>query len=604
MVNYPAQIDNNISLPPVVDNLTPVVGSVVNRLRETIIQMQLELGIKPSGLYTNVRTRLDSIEAQVSSLSEITGGAVVVAGSPQPGNAIVWTGSAWVPSNNFVVQAIKTGGALILDSRTSFPASEANQGIIYYDSVSNKFLVSENGGPYLSLGSNITFSGDLTGTIAEQTVIKINGATVPTAGSLTTGNILQVSGNSSLTYGPLNLAGGTNYVTGLLPVNNQSSQAMGGDVSGTTGSATVTKIQSRNISSILPTDGYVLTWIASNNNWEPKPDSAGGTAGGDLSNSYPNPNVAKINGATVPSAGSLTTGNVLQVSNSSALSYGSINLAGGTNFVTGLLPIANQAAQSLSGDLSGATSSATVIRLQGRSVSAISPNDGYVLTWVAANSDWEPKSAATQFTAGGDLSGSSISQQVISITGSSGLINVAATGASISWESSTVSPTVRQYDNITSFTTGQSLTIQAQNSTGSNSVGGNLNLKSGAGTSEDGYINLQVGATTIATISSYKLISKRGKRIAVTSTNVSYTILNSDEAVIITLLSAPINLILPSGPTIGDIYTVKDSGGNIETYNVTISGNGYNIDGVSTFLMNKNYSSISLLYTGFEWSVL
>jgi len=51
--------------------------------------------------------------------------------------------------------------------------------------------------------------------------------------------------------------------------------------------------------------------------------------------------VAKINGASVPGAGSLTTGNVLKVSGSSALSYGAVNLAGGSNHVTGVLPVAN-----------------------------------------------------------------------------------------------------------------------------------------------------------------------------------------------------------------------------------------------------------------------
>src|SRR5690606_36465673 len=48
--------------------------------------------------------------------------------------------------------------------------------------------------------SDITFGGDLTGSDQSQTVIKINGATVPAAGTLTAGHLLQVSGNSSLTY--------------------------------------------------------------------------------------------------------------------------------------------------------------------------------------------------------------------------------------------------------------------------------------------------------------------------------------------------------------------------------------------------------------------
>lgn len=53
------------------------------------------------------------------------------------------------------------------------------------------------------------------------------------------------------------------------------------------------------------------------------------------------PRVSGINSATVPAGGALTTGNVLQVSGVSALSYAAVNLAGGSNFVTGVLPVAN-----------------------------------------------------------------------------------------------------------------------------------------------------------------------------------------------------------------------------------------------------------------------
>lgn len=51
--------------------------------------------------------------------------------------------------------------------------------------------------------------------------------------------------------------------------------------------------------------------------------------------------LAKINSSTVPAGGSLTTGNVLQVTGAAALGYAAVNLAGGANFITGLLPLAN-----------------------------------------------------------------------------------------------------------------------------------------------------------------------------------------------------------------------------------------------------------------------
>ena len=70
--------------------------------------------------------------------------------------------------------------------------------------------------------------------------------------------------------------------------------------------------------------------------------------------------VARINGATVPAAGALTTGNGPYVSGASALTYSALNLAGGAGWVTGLLPAANQAAQTMGGEVTGTTAASVV----------------------------------------------------------------------------------------------------------------------------------------------------------------------------------------------------------------------------------------------------
>jgi hypothetical protein len=66
---YPAQIDTNSTLPKVIDNLTPVTGSVYNRLQEAVIAAEQELGVKPSGTYSTVRARLDALEGIIAKLN-------------------------------------------------------------------------------------------------------------------------------------------------------------------------------------------------------------------------------------------------------------------------------------------------------------------------------------------------------------------------------------------------------------------------------------------------------------------------------------------------------------------------------------------------------
>jgi len=69
-------------------------------------------------------------------------------------------------------------------------------------------------------GGDPTLGGNVTGLGSNNTVVKIHGATVPISGALTTGNGLYVTGINALSYSALNLAGGANYVTGVLPAAN------------------------------------------------------------------------------------------------------------------------------------------------------------------------------------------------------------------------------------------------------------------------------------------------------------------------------------------------------------------------------------------------
>jgi len=65
---YPNQIDDGSSLPVTTDLVTQVRAEVVNRLRDAVLATQAELGTQPSGIFGNVRARLDDLRSEIETI--------------------------------------------------------------------------------------------------------------------------------------------------------------------------------------------------------------------------------------------------------------------------------------------------------------------------------------------------------------------------------------------------------------------------------------------------------------------------------------------------------------------------------------------------------
>lgn len=149
------------------------------------------------------------------------------------------------------------------------------------------------------------------------------------------------------------------------------------------------------------------------------------------------------------------------------------------------------------------------------------------------------------------------------------------------------------------------LTTGNQTGVGGTNPSGNVVLATGSSASgTPGSVLLQPNLTTV-----FSAISKQAQFAAsvqyhTASKTSAYTVALGDFLVFTDSTSAAFTVTLPSAPSTGDTYRVKDSTGQSATNNVTISGNGKNIDGSSTYVLNLAYAMVELTYNGSQWSVV
>ena len=99
-----------------------------------------------------------------------------------------------------------------------------------------------------------------------------------------------------------------------------------------------------------------------------------------------------------------------------------------------------------------------------------------------------------------------------------------------------------------------------------------------------------------------------GNVLAITSVNHAaspYSVLTTDEYLKVDVSGGVVTIRLPNAPVTGSRFYVKDSTGGAATSNISVTtvGGAVTIDGQTTYTMNINYQSISLIFDGTSYEV-
>lgn len=208
------------------DNITTIDSKLLNSYRSSIVSIQTELGIQPSGMHGTIKGRLDNVDQKISSIllsiedpmvfvatGDLTGsptiqtviglqGVPVASATPANGNALVYNQSLnqWEPQSftaTFTPGGDLSGTSLLQTvvglQGIGISSSAPDDGyFLKYNQLYNQWQ------PALAPSGSFSAGGDLSGTSSSQTVIKINGISL--SGTPSSGQVLTATSPITATW--------------------------------------------------------------------------------------------------------------------------------------------------------------------------------------------------------------------------------------------------------------------------------------------------------------------------------------------------------------------------------------------------------------------